>query len=289
MTRSSMDLDNRATDSTITIGDTLLQHGQANDRVYIMKLSPSDFPAIIVKVDELALKNDYSKIIAKVPAPLKTGFEAAGYAQEAHVPYFFNGREDVYFMAKYRGCDRARLDNSGLIQDVLQNARSAKVTADPLSLPSRYSAKILSPADAEQLAALYSTVFESYPFPIWDPEFLMSAMADETVFFGTFDNGSLIAASSCEMNAAALYVEMTDFATHPEYRAQGLASYQLHKMEDEMTKRGIKTAYTIARAVSYGMNKTFSKSGYTFSGTLINNTNISGHLESMNVWYKSLS
>ena len=69
---------------------------------------------------------------------------------------------------------------------------------------------------------------------------------------------------------------MTDFATHPSHRSQGLASFLLYEMEQEMTKRGIKTAYTIARSVSYGMNITFAKHAYTLAGTLINNTNISG-------------
>jgi hypothetical protein len=44
--------------------------------------------------------------------------------------------------------------------------------------------------------------------------------------------------------------------------------------------------FTIARARSTGMNVTFAKNGYSFAGTLINNTNISGRIESMNVWYK---
>ena len=36
------------------------------------------------------------------------------------------------------------------------------------------------------------------------------------------------------------------------------------------------------------MNITFAKHGYSFAGTLTNNTQISGQLESMNVWYKAL-
>jgi hypothetical protein len=36
------------------------------------------------------------------------------------------------------------------------------------------------------------------------------------------------------------------------------------------------------------MNKTFGKMGYTYSGTLTNNSNISGHIESMSVWHKKL-
>jgi len=36
------------------------------------------------------------------------------------------------------------------------------------------------------------------------------------------------------------------------------------------------------------MNITFSKCHYSFGGTLKKNTNISGGIESMNVWYKKL-
>jgi len=55
-----------------------------------------------------------------------------------------------------------------------------------------------------------------------------------------------------------------------------------------MKARGIKTAYTIARAASPGMNITFGRAGYAFSGRLKNNTQIAGDLESMNVWHKPL-
>ena len=55
-----------------------------------------------------------------------------------------------------------------------------------------------------------------------------------------------------------------------------------------MARRGMRTAYTIARAVSPGMNITFARLGYQFSGTLINNTQISGAIESMNIWHKPL-
>jgi hypothetical protein len=60
-------------------------------------------------------------------------------------------------------------------------------------------------------------------------------------------------------------------------------------MEKEMQQKGIKMAYTIARAVSVGMNIVFAKLGYTYGGRLKNNTNISGEVESMNIWYKAIS
>ena len=98
----------------------------------------------------------------------------------------------------------------------------------------------------------------------------------------------MVAASSSEMDVDGRNTEMTDFATLPEARGQGLAQHLLQIMERAMRKTGIQTAYTIARALSPGMNITFAKAGYRFGGTLINNTQISGQIESMNVWYKAL-
>jgi putative beta-lysine N-acetyltransferase len=83
-------------------------------------------------------------------------------------------------------------------------------------------------------------------------------------------------------------VEMTDFATLPDHRGRGYSYYLLKKMEEKMHEMGIITAYTIARARSYGMNTVFSRSSYSYAGTLVNNTNISGSIESMNIWYKRL-
>lgn len=81
---------------------------------------------------------------------------------------------------------------------------------------------------------------------------------------------------------------MTDFATLPDWRGHGLAAPLLFHMENEIGKKGIKTAYTIARSASAGMNITFAKLGYCYAGRLKNNTNISGSIESMNIWYKPI-
>ena len=67
-----------------------------------------------------------------------------------------------------------------------------------------------------------------------------------------------------------------------------MAVYLLDHMERAVRRKGIVCAYTIARALSYPINLTFSRSGYTFGGLLTNNTNISGQIESMTVWYKTL-
>jgi putative beta-lysine N-acetyltransferase len=138
------------------------------------------------------------------------------------------------------------------------------------------------------MAEVYREVFQSYPFPIDEPEYLLETMRTHVVYFGAWEDGKLIALSSAETDEPNLNVEMTDFATLPSCRGRGLASYLLDLMAPAMKDRGIRTAYTIARAYSYGMNITFARLGYEFGGVLINNTQIGGQFESMNVWYKPL-
>ena len=81
---------------------------------------------------------------------------------------------------------------------------------------------------------------------------------------------------------------MTDFAVLPTHRGKNLATHLLSFMEDALTKDGFKTFYSIARLHSIPMNKTFYNQGYQYAGTLNRNTQISGRIESMNVWYKKI-
>jgi hypothetical protein len=55
-----------------------------------------------------------------------------------------------------------------------------------------------------------------------------------------------------------------------------------------MKEEGILLSYTIARAIFRPINAVFAGAGYQYAGTLLNNTNICGSLESMNVWYRKL-
>ena len=81
---------------------------------------------------------------------------------------------------------------------------------------------------------------------------------------------------------------MTDFAVLPSERGKKLAMRLLQVMEDFLSAYKFRSFYTIARLKSLSMNKTFRNNGYRYSGTLINNTQIAGNIESMNVWYKQV-
>ncbi|MBR9977928.1 MAG: putative beta-lysine N-acetyltransferase, partial [Bacteroidetes bacterium] len=170
----------------------------------------------------------------------------------------------------------------------LTREKSRDVDGDTADI--RFALRRLTPEDAHALTSLYGIVFESYPFPIFEREYIVHTMENDSIaYYGAFDGkNTLVAASSAEMDKVSLNAEMTDFATHPESRGHNIALHLLRFMEADMLQRRMKVLYTIARAMSAGMNITFGRAGYTYTGTLVNNTNISGHIESMNVWCKRL-
>jgi len=167
-------------------------------------------------------------------------------------------------------------------------ARAGECANGPGDPPAGCVLRACGPDDAEDMAALYGAVYASYPFPIHDPAYLLTTMRDHIRYHGAWMDDRLVALASGETCPHAKAVEMTDFATHPDLRGQGLAQHLLARLEEALRAEGFVTAYTIARAPSFGMNIVFARAGYAFGGTLINNTNIAGSLESMNVWHKPL-
>jgi putative beta-lysine N-acetyltransferase len=269
-------------------GNSRIQHGPNNNRVYIMKLAPEDIPDIIRYADDLARKENYTKIFVKLPESSVEVFASDGYVTEATVPFFFHGRETAVFMAKYLDLNRQETRDTTLIGDVLSAAFGTVGERVAAEAPHGFSLMHAHAGDAEDIAELYRLVFKTYPFPVFDPDFIRESMQGDTRYFVIKKSRQLVAVASCEIDPESRNAEVTDFATLPEYRGRGFAGILLHTMEAEMKKEGILLAYTIARAISRPINATFAGAGYQYGGLLANNTNICGSMESMNVWYKLL-
>ncbi len=276
-------------DTIETFGNSTLQHGEHSDRVYLMSLAQEDIPEIVTYIDGLAVSEDYTKIFAKVPSPAAAPFLDNGYRTEARIPGFFNGRHEALLLGKYLCRERKTEKRADLVRQVIETARAKEGEPEPPELDANLSCRRALPQDAGQMAELYRQVFASYPFPIHDPDYLVQTMESHVLYYGIWEGAKLLALASAEMDRKKANAEMTDFATRPDCRGRGLANTLLATLEEAAEGEGIKTAYTIARSYSMGMNITFAKNGYRFSGTLTANTNISGGLESMNVWYKTLS
>jgi putative beta-lysine N-acetyltransferase len=277
-------------DKIETLGKSTVQHGPNNDRVYLMKLHPDDKDSIVEQLDNLAILKRYTKISAKVPAWAEPVFRDREYRLEARVPGLFNGREDGCFMAYFFGARRPfqSREEQERIEEIKRKA-GAPYDMSGARLPEGYTLRVLDAPDLGALARLYESLFEVYPFPIFNEPYLLSTMRSHVRYYGVFFEDMLVAASSAEMDRSAANAEMTDFATLPGHQGQNLSWFLLGAMARDMEAEGIRTMYTIARARVPGMNRTFAKHGFRLAGTLVNNTLIGASIESMNVWYKQIN
>lgn len=269
-------------------GSSTIQHGHLNNRVYVMKLAPADTHDIIRYADDLAHKEGYTKIFVKVPESLVEMFADAGYITEATVPFFFQGNEPAVFMAKYSDPERNVVKDETKIADALSLAFGHAGERSTHKLPDGFSLMHAHAGNAEEIAALYRSVFKTYPFPVFDPDYIRESMQENTRYFVIKKFHLLAAVASCEIDAENRNAEVTDFATGRLFSGRGFAGLLLHAMETELKKEGILLAYTIARASFGPINAVFAGAGYQLGGLLPNNTNICGSTESMNVWYKKL-
>lgn len=276
-------------DTCERIKNSWIQHGKSNNRVYLMKLATEDLLDIIPRIELLARERGYTKIISKVPESALSQFLEAGHKEEARIPGFYQGQEAAVFLARYLLPDRAMLSEYDHARAGVALARAQQSQgAAREKLPDRFKVELVRPEAVEEMAEVYRSVFKTYPFPIHEPDFLHQTMQSHVEYYCVRDQGRMVALSSAERDVMAMSVEMTDFATLPAYRGLGFASRLLQEMDGALTERHYRTAFTLARAYSPGMNIAFARAGYTFAGLLPNNTNISGTIQSMNVWYKTL-
>src|SRR5690554_1294676 len=250
-------------DKLETIGQSVVQHGKYNDRIYLLDLNPKDIPKIFGTFNSLLKENKYAKIIAKVPEKYKHVFYEKGFFEEANVPNFYNGNEKMLFLAKYHKHER-KIDKEKHKAEKVLKAANKKQVVKYIKFDNNFSYKVLDESYTEQMIKIYKKVFTTYPFPIFNGDYILETMNDNIIYFGVFKKNELIAISSCEINYQKSYVEMTDFAVLEKYRGRKIPLYLLKQMEDYMKKKGIKKAYTMARALSYGMNIAFKKMGYEY-------------------------
>ncbi len=269
-----------------TLGQSRIQYGPLSDRVYLMQLAAGEAEMVIDAMHKLARAEGYAKLFAKIPAKSAAAFLAAGFEIEARIPDFYADGDGALFVSRF-GCEKRRQPSDAeRIRHVLAAAMQRAGAGIRHPLPDGCELIVMNADRAPQMTDLYSRVFESYPFPIFDPDYIRRTMDENFSYVGILSGATLIALASAERFESG--VEMTDFATAPEHRRAGLAAHLLAAMETDARRNGVKTAFTIARAVSYGINIMFARAGYAFGGTLVNNTNISGRVQSMNIWYKSL-
>ncbi len=255
-----------------------------NERLWVFAYTVEDHKGFAQHLQEQAQSKNFSKII--IPAKDKDipPLLAAGFRQEAEAKGFFSG-QDASFLAYYLKPERGQSRSFFRELEVLSKIQE-KPLINPVIPQKEFTFRQAKPSDIPELAQLFGTVFRSYPSPIDDPDYLKLSMRLGTIFRIAQLNGHIIGAAAAEIDRGNKNAEMTDFATHPDYRGQGLATYLLADLEEICAQAGFTCLWSLSRAGSYGINLVFHRLGYQHGGTLVNNAYFGDYLENLHLWFK---
>lgn len=247
-----------------------------------------DVRQMIEKVEELAIPFKAEKIIIIGRREHYMNLLEQAFQCEAMVDHFFHG-SDAYYFTKFSSVERKQTDHWIMEDKLIKNVSKLVRNQGKQVIPAGYQLDNFTETDADHLARLYQAVFQIYPTPLHDSDYIRKTMEQGTIYYGFIFEDHIVSAASAEVNNRYHNAELTDCATLPTHRKYGLMKYILEKLSKELKKNGIYCAYSIARAQSFGMNAVLHQLGYEYRGRLMNNCYIFDKLENMNMWVKDLS
>lgn len=260
---------------------------QYNQRLRVYNYEATDYEALILKLRWLAEANGLDKIICMAFPRDWERFLRHGYVLEAILKYYHGG-EDALVMSKFRS--QERLTSPNLMQEILliEDILSREPMPGPRHPAPEHHVRLAQPDDIGPLIDLFRSIFRTYPTPLIHRSYLENVFQTESLFAVCEHDGAIVAAASAEMHPRVRAAELTDCATRADARGRGLMSALLQRLESELKRRDFICAYTMARARSFGMNAVFHQLGYEFNGRLVNNCDIFGAYEDMNIWVRDL-
>lgn len=238
--------------------------------------------------EELALHSKAEKLIVKARKEQFVMLLEKGFQCEAMIDQYFLG-SDGYFFCKYYSHERRNSEVTYKEDEIVKNVQLLEQNVGGIAPPSEYQLKLIQNEDAEKLAELYGKVFKIYPTPLHEPEYIAKTIEEGTIYYAFTHGDEIVSAASAEVNFFYKNAELTDCATLPEHRKYGLMKVLLEQLETQLISKGIYCSYSIARALSFGMNAALHQLGYDYRGRLMNNCYIFDKIENMNVWVKDLS
>lgn len=259
-----------------------------NKRLKVMDYDGNNYEGLAKRIDYLTVENDFDKAFIKCTKEDWEEFMSFGYTLEGIFKYYYNG-ENAYCLSKFYTDNRRNSKQIQKENEIITKIReSEKKDMSNMKLDEDYTIKVAEKNDIHKIVKLYEEVFETYPIPLTNSNYVTTLMENDVIFIIIEHKGKIISAASADIDFKYKNAEMTDCATLPQYRGNGLMSYIINELEEEMRDKGIICLYSLARAVSYGMNKVFRDHKYTFTGRLVNNCDICGSFEDMNLWVKKL-
>ncbi|MCX7921888.1 MAG: putative beta-lysine N-acetyltransferase [Clostridia bacterium] len=270
---------------SMTIKGVNLYIDYTNSRLKILDYSNIS-EKIIKEIGDFAAAENLGKIILNCRINDIRLFREYGFVIEGSIPGFFKG-EDGYCISCFVNSNRGISRNKQAEDEILYKC----VASESSFVPGTDRDVVIRGAvenDIPKMIALFSKVFKTYPSPVFNSEYIKSIMNRNIIFKVAEQEGKIISIASADMDIVHLNAEMTDCATYPEYRGRGLLSNLIYHLEADLKIKGFYTLYSLCRAIEPGINKALCKLDYKYTGTLVNNCDICGGFEDMNIWVKRL-
>lgn len=231
-----------------------------------------------------AVRRDHGRVVVLAPSTVAEGLEEVGFVPEATMPGFYEGEVDCAVMRLALDDSRASLANPvevARVEALLAAPRAPKPAPELETLAATRD-------DAAEIAALIADTFAQYPTPSGVADYISDAIAEGTPFRLVRDQGEIVACASADLVPEARTAELTDCATRPSHRGQGLMQAILSDLMDDLREMEYPTAFTLARARIPGVNLAFQRLGFELRGCMTRSCRIGDGLEDMNVWSRSL-
>ncbi|MEH7441548.1 putative beta-lysine N-acetyltransferase [Bacillus sp. JJ1122] len=244
--------------------------------------------SMLEKAEKIAEDENADKLIIKGRKEHFSQLLESGYRFEASIDGYFLG-SDCFFFSRFL-TDERKISTHWTEEDgIIKSIYHLKEPSQTIAPPKAYVLKKMEATDAAGLSELYKSVFQIYPTPLNKPDYIVQTMREGTVYYGFIHGGQVVSAASAEVNLFYKNAELTDCATLKEHRKHGLMKILLDRLEQELVENKIYCAYSIARALSFGMNAVLYQLHYAYRGRLVNNVFIYDKIENMNVWVKDLA
>ncbi len=241
--------------------------------------SKDDWLAII----ELARSLNFGKIICFCRDKYFEDLQQYGFIIEGQIAGFFDGT-DAYclslFIDKKRQYSKYNLLEDEILTKCQTNSSVKDIDDDIIIRDAKKS-------DINQMIFLFKKVFKTYPSPIFDANYLNEILGKKVLFKIAVKQKEIICIASADIDFVHNNAEITDCCTNPIFRGKGLLTNLIIELEKTLNNSNIGTLYSLSRATEPGINKVLWKMQYKYSGRMLNNCNISGDFEDMNIWVKN--
>ncbi|MDO0822576.1 putative beta-lysine N-acetyltransferase [Desulfosporosinus nitroreducens] len=258
-----------------------------NQRIKLLNYYGNTIKIVNNSID-LCKQHGLGKIIATVYKEDAQIFTDSGFVLEGTIDGYFKGKTG-YCVSFFNDPTRGRSNYLNEEDQIIKTAEQYTSLYRHDQFSKEFVIRNANLDDASELAVLYKTVFETYPTPMNNPDFIADIIKSEKVIFkvAEFEN-NIVSAASADLYQELLHAEITDCATFEHFRGRGLLSELVYHLEQTLRDRNYITLFSLSRGLSLGINIVLSKHGYKFTGRLANNCNIMGKFEDMNIWVKTI-